>query len=164
MQWSSRVEHYLNELEECANTIDLVLDETRVHAVAVKPGEVDESTRQLQAALTILETKIAQRDVLLRDDDAPPEGLTLVAKLRSTLHVDDERLARRCETIAGTIEMAHTRAVSLFVCQYHLADLTENLVRVMTRTEKPQTYNASGSKQKPSSTGSRGGGLFDEAA
>jgi hypothetical protein len=164
MQWSNRVECYLDELEECANTIDLILDETRVHAVAVKGREVDESTRQLQASLTTLETKIAERETLLHDADAPPEGLTLIAKLRSTLHVDDERLARRCEQIAGTIELAHTRAVSLFVCQYHLADLTGNLVRIMTRTDKPQTYKAAGSSKKQDPQSSRGGGLFDEAA
>lgn len=164
MHWSSRVERYLDELEQCANTIDLILDETRVQAVAVKTGEVDESTRQLQETLATLESKIAERETLLRDADAPPQGLTLVAKLRSSLHVDDERLARRCEQIAGTIEMTHTRAVSLFVCQYHLADLTGSLVRIMTRTDTPQTYNASQTSHGKSPGKSSGGGLFDEAA
>lgn len=164
MRWADRVETYLDELELCANTIDMILDETRVQAVAVEAGKVDQSTLHLQETLATLESKIAEREALLRDPEAPPEGLTLVAKLRSSLHVDDERLARRCQQIAESIEMTHTRAVSLFVCQYNLADLTSNLVRIMTRTDTPQTYSPSQSSPKKFRSKSTGGGLFDEAA
>ncbi|QDT06204.1 hypothetical protein K227x_46120 [Rubripirellula lacrimiformis] len=160
MTWSNRVERYLNELEETANTIDLILDQTRVQTVAVQPGQIDESTRQLQAALAVLEEKIAEREELLRDPDAPPSGLTLTKKLMSSLKIEDARLALRCRDLASTIELAHTRAVSLFVCQFHLSNLTTELVQTLTGATAPQTYPSPNGEKAPSS----GGGLFDEAA
>ncbi|TWU48068.1 hypothetical protein [Rubripirellula reticaptiva] len=161
MNWSNRVETYLNELEQTANTIDVILDQTRMGTIGVEVTEVNESTRQLAAALEELEGKISQRDDLLRDPDAPSEGLTLSTKLLGSRQIDDARLAKRCRELAVVIEMTHTRAVSLFVCQYHLADLTTDLVRTLTRTGTPQTYQ-SAKRNEPKSKS--GGGLFDEAA
>ncbi len=161
MNWFERVEAYLDELERTATTIDMILDETRVYTVNVQGGKVSESTRQLQENLVKLEEMIAQRELLLRDPDAPQRGLTLSTKLLGTLRIEDARLAKRCRELSATIEMAHTRAVSLFVCQYHLADLTTDLVLTLTRTSAPQTYQSSATAKVPIKGG---GGLFNEAA
>ncbi len=161
MNWAQRVETYLDELEQTANAIDVILDDTRIQTIGVRVGEVDQSTRELQAALEDLESKITQREELLRDPDSPPDGLTLSAKLLGSHRIEDARLAMRCRQLAATIEMTHTRAVSLFVCQFHLAGLTTDLVRTLTRTDGPQTYQ---SAKKGDAKAKSGGGLFDEAA
>ncbi|TWU59846.1 hypothetical protein Poly51_01190 [Rubripirellula tenax] len=161
MDWTNRVETYLNELEQTAEIIDLILDETRVRTIGVQTDDVSESTRQLKDALADLETKIAEREDLLRDADAPPSGLTLTEKLAGSLRIEDARLASRCRDLAGTIQKTHTRAVSLFVCQYHLADLTTNLVGILSGASRLQTYRAINDTERPSKAG---GGLFDEAA
>lgn len=159
ISWGSRVETYLDELELIAETIDLVLDNTRVQTQRIASSEVEESTTQLADALKQLEEKVAEREELLRASDAPPNGITLKKKLLSSLHIDDARLALRCEKVAETIELAHTRAISLFVCQYHLADVTGDIVRILSGASSLKTYN-------PTRADDRGGqgGLFDEAA
>ena len=159
--WYKRVEAYLDELAEIAETIDLVLDNTRVQTLAVEAGQVDQSTAELRQALARLEDKIAEREDLLRANDAPKNGLTLREKLLSNHHIDDARLAKRCQSVAQAIQQAHQRAVSLFVCQYHLADITGEIVSLLAGASALKTYDGSSTKSKASR---KGGGLFDEAA
>ncbi|TWT50526.1 hypothetical protein Pla22_32690 [Rubripirellula amarantea] len=161
--WNDRVAAYAAEVAEIAETIDLILDETRVHTVGVKSKEVNESTAQLQHALEELEEMIGKRETLLKDPEAPTAGTTLIEKLRSTFNIEDARLAKKCEEVSHQIELTHQRALSLFVCQFHLSDLTTDMVRILSGVTAKPTYQRDGSTQ--ANQGYQGGGGFlDEAA
>jgi hypothetical protein len=157
--WFDRVAEYLDGLQSCAQSIDLILDQTRVHTVGLDPAEVQRSTDDLAHAIKDLEGKTAQRDELLRAPDAPPTGSTLTEKLRGSNRVDHEKLATRCDQIAGTIEMANLRAVSLFVCQYNLLDVSKQIIRLLSGVSTPPTYGEETDRDAAS-----GGTLFNEAA
>ena len=160
--WTSQVENYVETLDQLAERIDLILDETRVGTLAVKDQQISESTVQLQVALAELEGMVAKRDDLLRLPDAPREGTTLTAKLKSTFHIDDARLAKRCEKVSHKIKLTHERAIALFVCQFHLADLTSDILNTISGSQTPDTYKKDSSGSQHRATGQ--GGLFDEAA
>ena len=160
--WATRVEQYVEHLDEVAETIDLILDETRVSVLGVKDQQIHESTLQLQTALEELEEMVAGRDQLIRDPDAPTEGDTLEEKLKSTFRIEDARLAKRCHEVSEKIQTTHQRALSLFVCQYHLSDLTGDLLQTLSGSKWTATYKSDGGGQHQKPTGQ--GGLFDEAA
>ena len=167
--WNDRVAAYTTEVSEIAETIDLILDETRVHTVGVEAEQINNSTEELQAALEELEEMIARRETLLQDPEAPGapgvsgSGNTLMEKLRSTFNIEDARLAKRCEEVSHQIELTHQRALSLFVCQFHLSDLTNDMLRILSGATGKPTYRRDGSDQSGQGY-SAGGGLLDEAA
>jgi len=156
--WRDRVNQYVDELAQVAETIDLILDETRIRTVGLRPNEVDASTQQLVAAITDLESMVQRREQLLRDDDAPASGLSLTEKLLGSRRIEDARLARRCGEVAEMIATTHQRATALFVCQYHLSEFQRDVLERLAGASGPQTYGRAGQKPKPSS------GLFNEAA
>lgn len=156
--WRERVASYVDDIAEVAETIDLILDETRIRTKGLRPNEVDASTTQLVAAISELEKMVERRESLLRAEDAPPKGLSLSEKLLSSRKIDDARLARRCGEVAEMIAMTHQRATALFICQYHLSEFQREVLQRLTGATAPQTYDRSGQKPKPSS------GLFNEAA
>lgn len=160
--WVGRVEHYVETLDQLSERIDLILDDTRMGTLGAKEQQINESTQQLQIALAQLEEMVAKRDELLRADDAPKGGATLTEKLKSTFHIDDARLARRCEEVSGKVKLTHERATALFVCQFHLADLTSDILKTISGSQTPDTYkkDSAGSQHRPTGQG----GLFDEAA
>ncbi|MCC9642544.1 hypothetical protein LOC71_09680 [Rhodopirellula sp. JC740] len=161
--WAQRVADYVDELVEITEAMDLILDETRVRTVNLKPDEVDESTQQLAAAITQLEAMVERRDTLLRDPEAPPTGLSLSEKLLSSRRIEDARLARRCGEAAEMIKTTHQRANALFVCQYHLTQFQSEMLDRLAGVASPATYGNPNAKtgQQPK----RGGGeLFNEAA
>ena len=171
MGWQERVAAYLEELElvttELAAQIrrvevdqipqaqTTVLSETRLNTS--EAGVLDSGTQDLAGCLVELEDKVAQRELLLRAADAPDAGLTLAEKL---LALGDQRslaLRDRCETIGELIADTNNRAVSLFVCQFHLANLTDEIVRVMAGVPEPKTYSTT-TKQT-----ALGGNIFNES-
>ena len=156
--WRDRVADYVDELAEVAETIDLILDETRVRTMGLRAEEVDASTTQLISAINELETMVERRDQLIRDPDAPKSGLSLSEKLLYTRKIDDARLARRCGEVAEVIATTHQRATALFVCQYHLSELQRDLLNRLAGATGPQTYSKDGRKPQG------GTGLFNEAA
>lgn len=156
--WRDRVADYVDTLAEVADTIDLILDETRVRTIGLRVDEVDDSTKQLIAAIAELETMVERRDRLIHVADAPARGLSLAEKLLFTRKIEDARLARRCGEVAEMIATTHQRATALFVCQYHLSDFQRDLLNRIAGATGPQTYGKKG--QKPQV----GTGLFNEAA
>ena len=160
--WQGRVIQYVDEVAAVAESMNLILDDTRV-GVHQDEEQAARSTARLQEQLETLESLVAARETLLRAEDAPEQGLTLSEKLLSRRRIDDARLAKRCDEVSRAIEATHERAMALFVCQYHLADLTQDLVRAMMGFQGTQTYTRDGSDLNPK-TKSHGGGLFDEAA
>jgi len=161
--WAERVAAYVDELADVTETIEVILDDTRVRTVGLEPGRVDGSTKQLAAAISRLEAMVERREELLHAEDAPQEGLSLSEKLLRSRQIEHARLARRCGELAHAIDEAHHRAVGLFVCQYHLAQFQQDLLQRLSGAAGPATYDRSGqtSKRPPAS---RNGGLFNDAA
>ncbi|SRR6056297_743608 len=161
--WNRRVEEYVQRLAEVNETIDLILDDTRVGTLNVRPEEVEASREALVEAIGRLEAMLPEREDLLRDDDAPKTGITLREKLLSTRRIDDAALARRCDEVSAQIELTRERAISLFVCHFHLAALGQDLIDLLSGQAGPTTYGKQigqpGNRQRES-----GGGLFNEAA
>lgn len=157
--WNVRVASYLDGLEETLTSIDQILRQTNIDTSNVDAAAVQEALQPLVHALTQLEEKVAHRETLLRAEDAPGHGMNLKEKLQSTLSVEDGRLAGRCEQLAEMMADVHAQAISIFVCQYHLADLSGEIIRLMTGSGVPPTYQAT----EPTNP-RMGGGLFNESA
>lgn len=154
--WNDRVADYVSQLEQVVDEIDLCLQEHPVDSGQQTPADREGSSRYLQSRLAALETKVAQREALLRAADAPSAGLTIIQKLNMT---GNKRLADRADQVAERIQDTYQRSVSLFVCRFHLSNLTSDLVRIMTGGDYPATYGGiDQSVQTPP------GGLFNEAA
>ncbi|TWT74365.1 hypothetical protein [Allorhodopirellula solitaria] len=131
LSWREQVASYLIEATGIANSIDLILDETRMVAPRRGSDEIDESTQQLIVAISDLERMVEKRNGLLRAADAPPVGLSLSEKLLSTRRIEDARLARLCGEVADQIALTHERAMSLFICQYHLAGSSHDIGAIL---------------------------------
>lgn len=172
MVWLNRVEAYLDELEVAADGLARHMKQMKVDQVPSSPrgsdvqGAIDGSlavvvnaaTEKLAGCLSELEGKVAQRELLLRAPDAPPAGLTLAEKLDAVRDPRSRGLHQRCELISEMMADINNHALSLFVCQFHLANLTDDVVRLMAGVAEPTTY---GKSAKPDSLG---GNLFNESA
>lgn len=157
--WPMRVEGYLDRVEQVALTIELILDQTKLETSASNAGNVQQATLDLQQALVELEQKVAEREELLAAPDAPIQGTTLADKLSATGRAEDALLGVRCQQVSKMIESTHHQAISIFVCQYHLADLGTELVRLISGADLPATYGVGHEPSPPAS-----GGLFNESA
>ncbi len=158
--WSERVLRYVDALETAASEIDGLLRRCRVDTENVQSPEVHATMQGLTAQLARLEELVADREALLEADDAPNHGTTLTEKLASTSSHFDNQLAKRCHQVSLLVADVNHRAVSLFVCQYHLAEFGSQLIRLVAGEDIKPTYKVDG---RPDSTGP-GGGLLDEAA
>lgn len=158
--WPQRVAIYLDQIEQTAMAIELILEQTQLESPSEGADKVQQSTRDLEDALADLEQRIAEREDLLRAPDAPAAGATLEEKLSGTGVGQDAQLATRCQQIASLIDLTHHRAISLFVCQYHLSELSTEIVRLMVGANVPATYGESTHAASRAS----GGGLFNESA
>ncbi len=158
LAWRERVASYTEEATGIANSIDLILDETRMGTASSRSGEIDAATQQLFAAISDLERMVAQRDELLCAADAPPAGLSLSEKLLSTRRIEDARIAKCCGEVADLIAQTHQRALSLFICQYHLSEIPRDWIARLSAGTRPRT--SMGSSQQPSANGGR----YNEAA
>lgn len=159
--WFERVEDYLDEVEQIAAEIDETLKRTRLETSELKSPEVMRSNASLMESLAALETKIAQREQLLHAEDAPQTGGTLTEKIQRSTDSSRKDLAIRCQTVSALISTVNQRAVSLFVCQFHLAQLSGDIVRLLAGQTAPPTYQAPNRNEKKAELG---GGLFNEAA
>ena len=113
MVWLNRVEAYLDDLEVVADGLSRQMKQMQVDQVPaprtgmeMQPGvdgtlavTVNEGTKRLAASLAELETRVAQREVLLRATDAPQSGLTLTAKLESSKDQRSKMLGQRLSLI-----------------------------------------------------------------
>lgn len=154
--WTERTIRYLDQLAQLVDRIENQLQQTRISATGDGPQAVSSTASQLQQALGELEQTVADRHDLLIADDAPQVGDTLAKKLMS---LAEAGLADQCERLGSRIADVHQQSVSVFVCQYHLADLTTDLVRLMTGASRPATYDRV--ENRPLTTP---GGLFNESA
>jgi septation ring formation regulator EzrA len=154
--WTERVEQYLDQLQESVDEVDSILEETNVDSTRENPAVLQQLTERLYEQLEVLEQKVHARDGLLRAEDAPESGMTLTEKLS---HANQPQLAQRADLVARRIADVHGQSMSIFVCQFHLSNLTSDLVRMLTGAEQTTTY---GGVQADVSTPQ--GGLFNESA
>jgi hypothetical protein len=158
--WNQAVDSYLQRLSILAYDIDEQLDSLRIGLIEQGPSKMDGHLVSLTQRLQMLEQMVLEREQLLRDPSAPPDGFTLREKLLSTRRFEDGQLARRGEEIVQQIADTQNRATAMFVCQYHLSELTADILRTLRGERGSQTY---GPKNGTRSTTS-GGSLFNGAA
>ena len=94
----------------------------------------------------------------MRASDAPQAGLTLNEKLEAVRDPRARGLQQRCDLISEMMVDINNHALSLFVCQFHLANLTDDVVRLMAGVPEPTTYGGS------CKSDALGGNLFNESA
>ncbi len=154
--WARRVETYMDQLQGLVDEVDVIFEQANVDPSKLDPISVQESTANLQEKLSSMEQKVADREELLRADGAPSGGLTLYDKLSDS---NEFELAERADRLADQISLTHQRAMSRFVCQFHLSNLTTDLVRILTGSDGPATYGGPGTTPIVPQ-----GGLFNESA
>ncbi len=154
--WIQRVETYIDQLQDLVEQLQVILRTAQVDSRDQGPQAVQASTQRLREQLDALEQKVAQRDQLLRSNDAPASGLTLIQKLSDANQTD---LAAHADRVAEQVTKAHQSSMSLFVCQYHLSNLTTDLVRLLTGAEQTTTYSGTGATAPLPQ-----GGLFNKSA
>lgn len=165
--WRERLLTYLNALESSVFEVKQILEQAKVDTARVDQTQLKLLMDQLQEALARFEIFVAKRQELLDADDAPvgqasgKVATTLSEMLRQTGSIQDAELADHCDGVSAQIEQTHHHALSLFVCQYHLADFTSDVVRSLAGIKPPSTYSQ-GVEQSTDVNGS--GGLFNEAA
>ena len=154
--WTERVERYVDQLDDLVQQLSAVTDQIQVDQSKCDPQVVQAAADDLVGRLDELERKVAERDQLLKADDAPEAGITLVEKLRDSAQ---RPLADRCVVVGDRIADLHHRSIATFVCQYHLSNLTVDLVRLMTGADRPATYGVDEAGPPTPQ-----GGLFNDAA
>jgi len=159
--WNRRVRSYIDELESLVESIDALLDETRVDLRDPDSGQPIDTATPMAEKLQRLEQMIEHREALLNDASAPPRGATLIEKLTFSDAPGDADLAITCDRVSQRLKLAQERSVSLFVCQYHLLRWTGDVVRMIAGAGRAETYDAPGQSRDDRHPG---GGLFNEAA
>ncbi len=159
--WFDRVEFYLNAVEEIAAQIETTLKSARLDTSELNAEAVDQANAAMLESLAVLEQRIVQREQLLQAEDAPIPGVTLTEKIEGSGHARRRELAERCRSVSLSISSINQRAVSLFVCQFHLSQMSGEIIRLLAGQIAPPTYQAPNRSDKKSELG---GGLFNEAA
>jgi len=160
--WMERVGEYLEILQQCIENLDEALDNTRIGTTTLNAPQVGEGTQHLSKCLEELESLIAERKVLLDADDAPLRGVSLRDVLNRCMDPDAERLAARCQQLSKSVDQSRERAVSLFVCQFHLGELSSHLLALLrSGADHGSTYQRGIAEIKRNDGG---GSVFNKAA
>jgi flagellar biosynthesis/type III secretory pathway chaperone len=157
--WISEVQDYVEKLGSSADQLDRLLKQCRVDTESVETNELQTVVQQVSEHLAVLEALVARREELLGSSDAPPRGHTLTQKLQS-MEEDHGPLLERFDQVSRLVADVNHRAVSLFVCQFHLAEFGSQLIRIVAGEEAKGTYSVDGSEPDPGP----GGGLLDDVA
>jgi hypothetical protein len=126
--WTDRVSDYLDQLEICAGRLEEAVDEMRFGSKQIELDHLDQSHQSLATALVDLESLIVAREELIHADDAPGPGISIRNILGSQQDDVSKRLNERCRRVARDLDISRERAVALFVCQFHLAELSQSLL------------------------------------
>jgi hypothetical protein len=170
--WPDRVRTYLHDLETVAREIDGCLKRLEFSQPSSSPEEIRSFAGDMQTAVGELQKMVARRETLLVDASAPGEGTNLTDKLRRASDPETRSLADQSGRLARNLSSVHERIVAFFVCQFHLAGLTRDLLVIMTGGQPAGTYrsrrgggNARSGSVVPRDAPETGrGGLFNEAA
>ena len=163
--WRVKVESYLRTLQQIAETMDLLLLRYRPDRAAADTKLIEENTNKLADAVAEMERMVAQRELLLADNHAPVSGASISEKLRGTDDPECHRLATLCEELSQTLATSQQRAVSLFVCQFHLTQLSSEIIGILSAAPATGTYGPQGTSEIGTNSHAKnsGGGLFNEA-
>ena len=160
--WASRVSEYLDKLQNCVERLDDALDEMRMGTKRLAMSQVDQSHVNLAAALEELELLIAAREDLIRAEDTPGLGMTIRDILANQNDNFSQSLSQRCQKLSQDIDTSRERAVALFVCQFHLADLSESLLTLLRGAPGHRaTYGNASDTRRPADIG---GSLLNKSA
>ncbi len=160
--WAARVSDYLDQLQSCVERLDDALDEMRMGTKRLEISQVDQSHQDLAAALKNLELLIADREDLIHADDAPAQGITIREILGKQDDDFSQSLSQRCMRISKDVDASRERAVTLFVCQFHLADLSQSLLALLRGTPSRQaTYDNASDVRRPTDMG---GSILNKSA
>lgn len=160
--WHQRVAVYLDDLQLCLNRLNESLYAMRAATSAMALPPLETSQRQVAKALADLEGLIATRQNLISASDAPGPGISLHDILSNAGDTVSDELAARCGRIATEVELSRERAVAIFVCQFHLSDLTGHLLMLLRGGSSPSaTYDNAGSTRRP---GTSSGSLLNQSA
>jgi len=160
--WLERVDEYLEVLQHCVENLDNALDNTRLGTTTLNTAQVHAGTEHLSECLKELEALIAERRILLDADDAPLRGVSLRDVLNRCSDPGAEKLAARCQQLSRSVDLSRERAVSLFVCQFHLGDLSSHLLALLrSGADHGSTYQRGIAEIKRNDGG---GSVFNKAA
>lgn len=160
--WVERVSDYLDQLQNCVERLDDALDEMRMGTKRLEMSQIDQSQHHLAAALADLESLIAAREELIHATDAPASGMTIREILKQQDDAFSQSLSQRCQKLSKDVDLSRERAVALFVCQFHLADLSQSLISLFRGTPGGQsTYSDSSAAQRPTNMG---GSILNKSA
>ncbi|QDV11864.1 hypothetical protein CA51_17400 [Rosistilla oblonga] len=159
LNWMDHVDTYLQQLNETSDALAGTLVGLEQATRKADSEEINSACAKLGSLLRVLEQQLSQREALLVE--FPDAADTAPANLQSALgtieHPRANELAKRCTLISSELRGIHQKAISLFVGQYHLTSVTEELLRLMSGVSaKPITYDAADDDT--------GGSFLDRAA
>ncbi len=161
--WGRRVTEYLDRLEETADLIQRILDQTNIDTRGLEQANVEDQMSQLGDAISDLESRLAEREQLLKATDSPGTGLTLTEQLKSNDNPMYRDFANRCQVISDKIQFTHEQAISIFVCQHQLADFSTATLRILAGAEQQQTYGMKDGRIHKGTDHRCSGSVFDDA-
>lgn len=159
MNWMNQVDEYLFRLNETAISVADAVVGLEFATQQAATDEINAQSAKMGALLAVLEAKLAERETLLskcpsNEQQAPT---SLQAALQAVKHPKATELAERCARIGSELQFVHRKSVGLFVGQFHLVNVTEEFLRMLSGVSaKPITYDDSESLE--------GGSLLDRAA
>lgn len=159
--WQQRLANYLDHLEICIDRLDQTLQQLPLGSGRGEPQRLEQVHEQLLESLQTLESLIAQRAELIGAADTPAAGDSLQAILNGCHGEPAQQLAARCRRVAKRVATSHDESVARFVCQFHLAEVSQDLICLIRGIPGPrQTY---GNGQSQPQGGAAGGTLFSES-
>ena len=161
--WGRRVGDYLDRLDQTVDEIQDILDRSKVNTTGLEQAQVNDQMIELTAALADLESRLAEREQLLKATDAPVAALTLTEQLRSNDNPVYRKFASRCEMLSEKMQATHEHAIALFVCQHQLADFSTGTLRLLAGAEQQPTYGMEGGRIRKGTDHRCSGSLFDGA-
>ncbi|QDS95574.1 hypothetical protein FF011L_43720 [Roseimaritima multifibrata] len=162
--WYEDLTEYLDQMETAVGELNAAVQTTRGLTKDGAFASLPEATVGLRLGLDQLEKLLEHRSALLSRVASDRPVYSLRDALRQAPADADEltlasELLDRCQKLSSEIDLVREEALSLFVCQYHLADTTSHFLRLLLpSTARPQTYNRQPAGQVT------GGGLLDEAS
>jgi hypothetical protein len=152
LPWKNAVHQFLKVHDQRVEAVREAL--TAIEAYDARPDSepagIDEGIDQLRSAIAGLRESVAERAALLSSQPLSPPVPRL---LHALMRLGEDELAQQCQHVSQRTAMLHSRAITLFVCHFQLAELLQSLIHLI----------ASGSSQHIDATALRGG-LLDNAA
>lgn len=143
--WLRCIDEYLTQLESVADALDGRFAELRLATLDTDVPEVQQQLTEIATSLGELETLVVRRQHLLGRDDAPGVGATIAEKMR-TLGGDPHAVSmqQRIGRIGAVIGDLRCRADALFVCGFHLHEMTTDFLRTLIGDRTAEVYERGG--------------------